>query len=425
MGQSRIGWALGVIAPWCLGMGLVISFTANAGQDVSVGASLAFAAENALPKPFDLMPASGGSLLALAAEATGSPAGKAQLARLYTGELSKPGADEEGVKPRIALKTNAHGWPTPDRSHKGDPTVGLRPTFDAKFRQPGGLAAIRATDIMLNAENYLAFDGFTPFGESTNGVDAAFEPAIAAADDTKPEAIGPTASPAQSGSTPTLRAAIRKSPGIYDGATPAIPRAVALGSTTPADASQTPVEVIASAEAPHSHGAANVLASLSAARPGANATIVERDGERPNYSALIDQDSGSEARCLAEAVYFEARSEPPEGQAAVAQVVLNRVKSGLYPPTICGVVYQNRQHRNACQFSFACEGKSLRVSEPESWQAAVGIAHKVLDGDTWLAEVGGATHYHANYVRPRWSRALKKMDVIGHHIFYALREGQT
>ena len=111
--------------------------------------------------------------------------------------------------------------------------------------------------------------------------------------------------------------------------------------------------------------------------------------------------------------------------AAVAQVVLNRVKSGLYPASICGVVYQNRHHRNACQFSFACEGKALRVTEGEPWKTAVRIAHEVLQGDTWLADVGGATHYHANYVRPRWARALKKMDVIGHHIFYKLRPGQT
>ncbi len=153
---------------------------------------------------------------------------------------------------------------------------------------------------------------------------------------------------------------------------------------------------------------------------------VAPQSDRPNYAALIDDDkAGREKRCLAEAIYFEARSEPEEGQAAVAQVVLNRVASGLYPSTICGVVYQNRNRYNACQFSFACEGKSLRVNDQESWHTAVRIAEAVSDGKTYVSDVGSATHYHANYVRPRWARQLVKMDVIGHHIFYRLRPGQT
>ena len=106
-------------------------------------------------------------------------------------------------------------------------------------------------------------------------------------------------------------------------------------------------------------------------------------------------------------------------------MVLNRAQSGLYPPTICGVVYQNRHRRNACQFSFACEGKALRVTEPEPWRIATRVAREVLEGKTYVSDVGASTHYHANYVRPRWARALKKMDVIGSHIFYKLRPGQT
>ena len=155
-------------------------------------------------------------------------------------------------------------------------------------------------------------------------------------------------------------------------------------------------------------------------------TLASRDDERPRYADLIDPDNLSkEQRCLAEAVYFEARSEPPEGQAAVAQVVLNRMKSGLYPSSICGVVYQNRHRHLACQFTFACEGKVLRTTETEAWDQAKQIASAVLEGKTYLAEVGGATHYHAKYVRPYWAKRLKKMDVIGQHIFYKLRPGQT
>jgi spore germination cell wall hydrolase CwlJ-like protein len=133
----------------------------------------------------------------------------------------------------------------------------------------------------------------------------------------------------------------------------------------------------------------------------------------------------SEKQCLAQAIYFEARSEPEEGQAAVAQVILNRMTSGLYPATICGVVYQNRRQYHGCQFSFACEGKTLRVREGESWAQATRIADDVLGGKTWLADVGDATHYHANYVKPRWARALTKMDVIGKHVFYRLKAGQS
>jgi spore germination cell wall hydrolase CwlJ-like protein len=191
---------------------------------------------------------------------------------------------------------------------------------------------------------------------------------------------------------------------------------VALGSTTPAPADQTPVEVAALSIAPRPD-----LQGRSA-----NSTIAPRSDERPNYAALIDQDkTAREERCLAEAIYFEARGESEEGQAAVAQVVLNRVSSGLYPTSVCSVVFQNRQRRNACQFSFACNGHALRITEPEPWAVAQRIAHDVTDGKTYNAEVGGATHYHANYVRPRWAKRLQKMDVIGNHIFYKLRPGQT
>ena len=147
---------------------------------------------------------------------------------------------------------------------------------------------------------------------------------------------------------------------------------------------------------------------------------------RPDYASLIDPDQRAhEQKCLAEAIYFEARSEPEDGQAAVAQVVLNRVKSGLYPPSVCSVVYQNRNRYLGCQFSFACEGKSLRITEPGPWQTAVRIAKDVTEGRTYLSGVGGATHYHANYVRPTWSHRLQKMEKIGTHIFYSLRPGQV
>ena len=130
--------------------------------------------------------------------------------------------------------------------------------------------------------------------------------------------------------------------------------------------------------------------------------------------------SESEVRCLATAIYFEARGEPEKGQLAVAQVVLNRLKNPAYPNTVCGVVYQNKNKRNRCQFSFACDGIRDRITDMRSWAAAQALAQKVVNNPTtsFLSNVGAATHYHATYVRPRWARHMKKMDKIGRHIFY-------
>lgn len=202
-----------------------------------------------------------------------------------------------------------------------------------------------------------------------------------------------------------------------DGATPAVSRAVRLASVTPA-----PVEPeIIAAAAMRIPAFAHVHSSPQG-KPVETARLKLGTG----YLALIDPESMKrEQKCLAEAIYFESRSEPEDGQAAVAQVVLNRVKSGLYPTNICGVVYQNRHKYKACQFSFACEGRSLAVTEPGPWSTAQRIAREVLEGESYNAAVGTSTHYHANYVAPYWSRKLKRTDQIGRHIFYRLRPGQT
>lgn len=128
-------------------------------------------------------------------------------------------------------------------------------------------------------------------------------------------------------------------------------------------------------------------------------------------------------RCLAEGIYFEARGESEEGQAAVAQVILNRVRNPAYPGTICGVVYQNEHRRHSCQFSFACDGHAEIIRSQASWRVAQRIAEDVTDGKIWLDEVGDSTHYHANYVAPRWGRRMIKVDKIGAHIFYRTRFG--
>ena len=133
--------------------------------------------------------------------------------------------------------------------------------------------------------------------------------------------------------------------------------------------------------------------------------------------------SSKEQNCLARGIYFEARGEPATGQVAVAQVILNRVKNPAYPDSICGVVYQNEGWRGRCQFSFACDGIKDRIRSPAAWVQARTIAREVTNGKYWLDAVADSTHYHADYVNPRWARSMKKVDTIGRHIFYRTNRG--
>jgi spore germination cell wall hydrolase CwlJ-like protein len=134
---------------------------------------------------------------------------------------------------------------------------------------------------------------------------------------------------------------------------------------------------------------------------------------------LNDEKSRAKAeKCLAEAIYFEARGEAVRGQIAVAQVVMNRTFSGYYPNTVCGVVYQNKYRHMACQFTFACDNNPDVIREPDMWERAKKIAKAMLDGQIWLPEVGKSTHYHAYYVHPSWVAEMKKMYKFGVHTFY-------
>jgi hypothetical protein len=136
---------------------------------------------------------------------------------------------------------------------------------------------------------------------------------------------------------------------------------------------------------------------------------------------LVGEERVKSEKCLAEAIYFESRGEPERGQVAVAQVVMNRVFSGYYPTTVCGVVYQNAHRKLACQFTFACDGIPDKVTEPNAMERAKRIARETLDGQHWLPDVGKATHYHAYWVRPHWVRTMNKLDKIGVHTFYRPR----
>jgi hypothetical protein len=153
---------------------------------------------------------------------------------------------------------------------------------------------------------------------------------------------------------------------------------------------------------------------------------VNSDNQRVKTPAerlgLFDEKSRAKSeKCLAEAVYFEARGEAVRGQIAVAQVVLNRAFSGFYPNTVCGVVYQNKHRHFACQFSFACDNNPEVIREPDMWDRAQKIAKASLDGQLWLPEVGKSTHYHAYWVRPSWVNEMKKMYKFGVHTFYRPR----
>ena len=124
-----------------------------------------------------------------------------------------------------------------------------------------------------------------------------------------------------------------------------------------------------------------------------------------------------EGHCLTQAIYFEARSEPVEGQLAVAQVVLNRTKNPRFPNSICAVVFQNEKLRNRCQFSFACDGLSDNPYNQEAWNIAQRISYIALSG-RWEDITKSAMYYHASYVSPYWIKRLETTARHGSHIFY-------
>ncbi|OGN50703.1 MAG: hypothetical protein A2352_04555 [Caulobacterales bacterium RIFOXYB1_FULL_67_16] len=121
--------------------------------------------------------------------------------------------------------------------------------------------------------------------------------------------------------------------------------------------------------------------------------------------------------CLTAAVYYEAGSETAAGQAAVAQVVINRMRHPAYPKTVCGVIFQGSERTTGCQFSFTCDGAMTRPPSPEGWARARLAAGAALNGFV-ASSVGMATHYHTDWVAPYWAERLVKMRQIGTHIFY-------
>jgi N-acetylmuramoyl-L-alanine amidase len=145
---------------------------------------------------------------------------------------------------------------------------------------------------------------------------------------------------------------------------------------------------------------------------------------------LFTSEEKPEMWCLAQNIYYEARSSNRADRMAVADVVMNRVKNTYYPNTICEVVKQGKQKpswkdetvmvmvRNACQFSWYCDGKADDPQDMDAWVEAQQIAYNMLVHSDARGITEGATHYHAKYVSPEWARDFALVGRIGEHIFY-------
>jgi len=155
------------------------------------------------------------------------------------------------------------------------------------------------------------------------------------------------------------------------------------------------------------------IPTSDAANPAARPFSMDRYGPADRTRALD---------CLTAAIYYEAATEPTDGQRGVAQVVLNRARHPAYPSTVCGVVFEGARRYTGCQFSFSCDGSLRRAPMASYWTRARQVAEAALNGYVH-APVGWATHYHANYVVPYWASSLVKSATIGNHIFYRWRGG--
>ncbi|NNE57004.1 MAG: cell wall hydrolase [Hellea sp.] len=125
----------------------------------------------------------------------------------------------------------------------------------------------------------------------------------------------------------------------------------------------------------------------------------------------------AESRCMAEAIYYEARSETTSGQRAVAEVIQNRIKSKHYPNSVCDVVYEGSERTTGCQFSFTCDGSMDIAPRGKSWERSVKVANYMLSG-SHLPITNNATHYHTTEVSPAWSQTMRMTRKVGSHVFY-------
>ncbi len=180
-----------------------------------------------------------------------------------------------------------------------------------------------------------------------------------------------------------------------------------------------PVEPVAFTSPARTHGGMDALAAtrLDDARldAGFGGALQGLDGAATLKA--VDLGRNEEWRCLTEALYFEARGETMTGQMAVAEVILNRVDSKRYPGTVCAVTAQGSERRNACQFSYMCDGKPEDMDDARAMRRVAAVARVMLDGRERTL-TGGATHYHTDAVHPGWASRLTRTNRIGYHIFY-------
>ena len=195
-------------------------------------------------------------------------------------------------------------------------------------------------------------------------------------------------------------------------AAPAPVDTVAQNRVLPSDQAPQPEPMVLRDVAPTEASRINASIPFSAdSNPRAPSTV---------FRAASPGDQFRSLQCLAEAIYYEARSESEDGQRAVAQVVLNRVRHPAWPGTVCGVVYQGPLRAGGgCQFTFTCDGSLLRIPYGIDWARARRLAAEALAGHVF-APVGLATNYHTHQVLPDWAFRLPKTTVIGNHIFYRL-----
>jgi len=139
--------------------------------------------------------------------------------------------------------------------------------------------------------------------------------------------------------------------------------------------------------------------------------------DRAFLASLPTASGGEQWRCLAEALYFEARGESVRGMFAVGEVILNRVDNRRYPNTLCGVINQGTGRQYACQFTYTCDGNPENIHEPAAWVRVGKVARLLIDGAPRTL-TGGATHYHTRAVNPRWARVFPRTVTIGSHHFY-------
>ncbi len=155
-----------------------------------------------------------------------------------------------------------------------------------------------------------------------------------------------------------------------------------------------------------------------------------------NFSGFSDFDEGrftfdtidnlpkpkvtSEMKCLAEAIYFEARGEAIEGQYAVGEVIINRVLSKDFPNSVCGVISEGASRLNACQFSYNCDGKLETITEKKIYERILKLSKMLLEPSARFL-TSGATFYHSKLVSPSWSKKFIKTNEIGNHVFYKLQ----